>query len=220
MTVPDLTKARLLEAAGEEFAEKGFEAARVRSICRRAGANLAAINYHFGDKERLYVEAVLEAHRCGTEMLPESLLAEGDPAAQLRMYIHHFLGHVLAMKGHPKWHHTLLLREMLEPTSASETLVREAIRPRFERLEAILRRVCPEANPRRLHALAFSVIGQCLHYKMARAVSERLIGTEAYEALDVEFLTGHITAFCLAALGLAPPLDRAGESRVGEGVSA
>ena len=63
----DPTKARLLEAAGEEFAEKGFELARVRAICERAGANLAAVNYHFGDKEQLYVEALLEAHRCGLE---------------------------------------------------------------------------------------------------------------------------------------------------------
>lgn len=209
----DPTKTRLLEAAGEEFAEKGYDAARVRSICRRAGVNLAAVNYHFGDKERLYTEAVLEAHRCGSEMLPESVFANGEPAEQLRCYIHHFLSHVLALRGHPRWHHTLILREMIQPTAASEVLVREAIRPRFERLLGILRRVCREADERRLHALAFSVIGQCLHYRMAREVSERLIGNEAYEALDLEFLTEHITGFCLAALGLGPALNAAGESR-------
>ncbi len=60
MEVQDTTKDRLLEAAGEEFAEKGFEMARVRTICERAGANIAAVNYHFGDKEQLYVQAVLE----------------------------------------------------------------------------------------------------------------------------------------------------------------
>src|SRR3954449_8361048 len=123
MAPPDMTKARLLEAAGEEFAEKGFESARVRSICRRAGVNLAAVNYHFGDKERLYVETVMEAHRCGTELLPESVFQEGGPADQLRRYIHHFLSNVLALRGHPRWHHTLMLREMLQPTLASDTLV-------------------------------------------------------------------------------------------------
>src|SRR5215208_1287796 len=215
-----MTKARLLEAAGEEFAEKGFEAARVRSICRRAGANLAAVNYHFGDKERLYVEAVLEAHRCGTELLPESVFQQGEPAEQLRRYIHHFLSNVLALRGHPRWHHTLMIREMLQPTAASETLVREAIRPRFERLLGILGRACPEADERRRHALAFSVIGQCLHYKMARAVSERLIGEAAYRALDLEFLTDHITAFCLAALGLGPVLNAAGEPAAAGAASA
>src|SRR3954451_15578579 len=101
MAPPDMTKARLLEAAGEEFAEKGFEAARVRSICRRAGVNLAAVNYHFGDKETLYVQTVLEAHRSGTELLPESVFQEGEPADQLRHFIHHFLSHVTALREHP-----------------------------------------------------------------------------------------------------------------------
>ena len=76
----DLTKARLLESAGEEFAQKGFELARVRSICDRAGANLAAINYHFGDKEQLYVEVLREAHRCGLDPLNERIDDTGSPA--------------------------------------------------------------------------------------------------------------------------------------------
>ena len=65
MEAQDPTKVRLIEAAGEEFAGKGFDSARVRTICDRAGANVAAVNYHFGDKEQLYVETVLNAHRCG-----------------------------------------------------------------------------------------------------------------------------------------------------------
>src|SRR5690242_10622154 len=145
MATPDL-KTRLLEAAGEEFAEKGFEDARVRSICNRAGANLAAVNYHFGDKERLYAEAVLEAHRCGSELLPESALDDVPPEEALRRYIHHFLRHVLAMDRGQRWHQPLLLREMIRPTHACEALVREAIRPRFERLLGILLRICPNAD--------------------------------------------------------------------------
>jgi TetR/AcrR family transcriptional regulator, regulator of cefoperazone and chloramphenicol sensitivity len=50
---PDETRLQLLEAAGEVFAEVGFRDATVREICRRADANIAAINYHFGDKENL-----------------------------------------------------------------------------------------------------------------------------------------------------------------------
>jgi AcrR family transcriptional regulator len=205
----DETKTRVLEAAGEEFAEKGFAAATVRSICDRANANIGAVNYYFGDKERLYIAAVLEAHRCGMEALPESWPEDAGPAEQLRAFIRNFLVNVMAM-DQSTWHHTLMLREMLAPTSACETLVRESIRPRFERLQDILRRVCPGAGPMKLSALGFSVVGQCLHYKVAREVSQRLVGAETYARLDVEFLTEHITSFTLAALGLAPPLGRDG----------
>ena len=212
MPAMDATKLKLLEAAGEEFAEKGFEGAKVRSICSRAGVNNAAVNYHFGDKEQLYVQAILEAHRCGTELLPDEVFRQGTPADQLRRYVYNFLSNVLSMSRENRWHHALILREMLRPTSASETLVREAIRPRFDRLMSLMRQICPAAEERKLHALSFSVIGQCLHYRMAGAVSVRLVGAEAYERLDLDFLTDHITSFCLAALGLTPPLNEAGES--------
>ena len=206
----DPTKVRLIEAAGEEFADKGFDATRIRTICDRAGANVAAVNYHFGDKEQLYVQTVLDAHRCGMELGQDDAAVEAGPAEQLRSFIHHFLTHVLAINHPEDWRHRLMLREMLHPTSASDVLVRESIRPHFERLQQIVRQFCPDADARKLNALSFSVIGQCLHYRMARPVTERLIGPEAFHALDLDFLTDHITSFCLAALGSIPPLNQAG----------
>jgi AcrR family transcriptional regulator len=221
MVAQDPTKSRLLEGAGEEFAEKGFELARVRAICDRAGANLAAINYHFGDKEHLYVEVLREAHRCGLDPREGRFDPRLSPAERLRTFIHHFLDRVLAMNQPEDWQHRLMLREMLSPTPFSEVLVREMIRPRFELMRGLMREICPEADDRRLNALVFSVIGQCLHYKMARRVTERLIGDEGYRALDLDYLTDHITAFCLAALGMGPTLNQAGEpSAQGRNVSS
>ena len=54
----DRTRDRLLEAAGEVFAQKGFLAASVGEITERAGANRAAVNYYYRTKEDLYVAAV------------------------------------------------------------------------------------------------------------------------------------------------------------------
>jgi len=203
----DATKDRLLDAAGEEFADKGFEGATVRGIIERARANVAAVNYHFGDKERLYVQAVIEAHRCGIEPEPDPEAMAGLSAPDcLRLYVRHFLSHVLAVGVQDTWHHRLMLREMIRPSHACETLVREVIRPKFERLMAILRRARPDLDDRRLTASAFSVIGQCLHYKMARTIAERLIGPEAFAAMDIDYLADHIASFSLAGLGLGPAI--------------
>src|SRR3954470_6955933 len=92
-TDPIETRQRILEAAGEVFAEQGFRSATVRDICQRAGANVAAVNYHFGDKAKLY-EAVLEqALRTAVGRYPPDygLTKGADAEARLRAFIHSFL---------------------------------------------------------------------------------------------------------------------------------
>src|ERR1700733_3148246 len=110
------TRMGLLEAAGEEFAANGFESARIRSICQRAGANVAAVNYHFGDKSELYVQAVLHAHRCGGDTEDEDGATQRSPEDQLRCFIYHFLTRILAVHAPDDWRQQLMLREMLNPT--------------------------------------------------------------------------------------------------------
>jgi AcrR family transcriptional regulator len=207
----DQTKSKLLEAAGEEFAEKGFDGATVRAICDRAGANLAAVNYHFRDKEHLYEQTVLHAHRCGPAIPDGSDAFDASvcPEDALRDHIAGFLSHVVALQR-PTWHQTLMFREFVNPTRASEALVREAIRPRFDQLTAIIRRLCPGADERRVNAVAFSVVGQCLHYKLSRSIAERLVGPEAFAELDLDYLIDHISRFTLAALGHGLALDAPG----------
>ena len=52
------TRERLLKAAAQLFADRGFKKVTVRDICRAARANVAAVNYHFGDKSGLYREVL------------------------------------------------------------------------------------------------------------------------------------------------------------------
>ena len=53
----EATRERILLAAQKLFSEKGFDATSVRDITTEAGCNVAAVNYHFGGKENLYVVA-------------------------------------------------------------------------------------------------------------------------------------------------------------------
>ncbi len=66
------TRERLLRTGARLFAERGFKQVTVRDICRAARANVAAVNYHFGNKLGLYrevlqvaIDALAVDDRCG-----------------------------------------------------------------------------------------------------------------------------------------------------------
>src|ERR1041384_8445423 len=80
------TEKRLLEAAGEIFAEYGYRAPTVRQICEKAGANLAAINYHFGDKEGLYMAVLRSVPSAQAEKYPSNLGLAAQAGAEQRLY--------------------------------------------------------------------------------------------------------------------------------------
>src|SRR6478672_848939 len=98
------TRGRLIDAAGHVFAAKGFKAATVRDICQRAGANVAAINYHFGDKERLYAEVLRYAHHCAMQRHPPEMgVTPKAPAPhRLRAFVVSFLRRMFD-EGRPEW---------------------------------------------------------------------------------------------------------------------
>jgi AcrR family transcriptional regulator len=206
MTLQDETRERLIIAAGEIFAEHGFRAATVRDICSRAKANVAAINYHFGDKLGLYIEAVQAAHCGGPEMLQPNWPAGMSAEEKLRVFIRKLLEHFLDSKR-PAWHAQLMMREMAEPTEACAKLVEAYIRPMAGTLHDILRDLLPtDVTEDQQWLIGFSIVGQCLFYKVHRPVAELLFGREKYGELTVDLLAEHIGRFSLAALGHAAPV--------------
>ena len=201
-------RTRILLAAGPVFAEKGYDAATVRQICQEAEVNVAAVNYYFGDKERLYIESVKRAHRPEDE--PEELI-EWPPGTPPETKIRDFIGALLTrmLSDRAPWQRQLMLREMLNPTVACRELVRTYIRARFGQLLQILEEILPPETPdHKRHQIAFSIIGQGLHYHVAGEVVTLLIGEEEREAhCQVGDLIDHIADFTLAALGLGTPLS-------------
>src|ERR1700744_5622166 len=79
------TRRELLEAAGEVFAEVGFREATVREICRRGNANIAAVNYHFGDKKTLYLEVLRYSSARAMEKYPPLLNVGPDAPPEKRL---------------------------------------------------------------------------------------------------------------------------------------
>jgi TetR/AcrR family transcriptional regulator, regulator of cefoperazone and chloramphenicol sensitivity len=183
------------------FAERGFESATVREICRRGKANLAAINYYFGDKQRLYVEAVKRAHVNRAQMFPLPDWHAGTPPQQkLADFVLTMLRRMLSPGG-AKWEGELMIREISRPTDACQELVKDYIRPQFERLGTILAELMPDAPDSKRHLVAFSIVGQCLHYRVTAPVTQMLISDEEFHRLQPELLAEHITNLTLRGIG-------------------
>ena len=205
------TRRQLLEAAGGVFAEVGFRDATVREICRRAGANVAAVNYHFGDKEKLYAEVLRYAHSKALEKYPLLLdvAADAPPEKRLRAFVHSLLLRIFA-KGPAAWHGKLMTREMIEPSAALDSLVEERMRPMAGQLWQIVADLldCPP-NHERVRLFAFSVVSQCVFYHHCRPVVSRLFPKEEpLDAAGIERLANHIARFSLAAMKNLPATKR------------
>ncbi|MBI2826757.1 MAG: CerR family C-terminal domain-containing protein [Planctomycetia bacterium] len=205
----DDTRNRVLQAAGKIFAESGYELGTVREICEQAGANIAAVNYYFGDKKSLYLAACVEAQCVREGAVPMPEWPPGTPPAQrLRDFIHTFLRRLLE-EERPAWHRQLMLREMATPTEACSQVVEDYIRPMALVLRGIVEELLP-AGTSEVDAflIGFSVVAQCLFYHINQPIASRLMGTDEYGRLTIDKLTEHITRFSLAALGYAAPLTR------------
>lgn len=210
MASSDDPRRLLLEAAGQIFAEKGLKGATVRKICERAGVNIAAINYYFRDKERLYVEAVKEA-TCASKVHedPPSWPSGTPPSEKLREFIHVFVSRLLSQER-PAWHGPLMMREMAQPTAACAELVRDYIRPTATVLMEILGALLPPEAPRqKVFLSAFSIVGQCMHHVHCKPIIQLLVGEEEYAKLTADVVADHIAEFSLAALGLKAPRPKA-----------
>jgi AcrR family transcriptional regulator len=206
----DDTRQRLLDAAGAIFAEKGYEATSIRDICQKASANIAAVNYHFGDKRSLYVAAVRHAQSCADSENPELVWPpEMPPAARLREYIRTMLERKLD-SNKPVWHLEIMLREMAHPTEACTAVVEDYVRPMADGMRAILMDLLGHDYPdEKGRMIGFSIVGQVLFYYVHQPMIRALIGDEEYSQLTIDRLASHITDFSLAAMGLAPPLKSA-----------
>jgi AcrR family transcriptional regulator len=153
------TRGRLVGAALELFAARGFEGTTTRAIARRAGVALAALPYHFETKEALWRAAA--DHIFG--LLRERVAAraredaDGDAAARLRLVMSDF---VRFAASHPELHR-FMLREGPRRSARLDWLVERHVRPLFQTTRAAIVRaqaqgLLPEGRPEHLY---YAMIG-------------------------------------------------------------
>ncbi len=195
------TRDRLLQVATTLFAERGLKKVTVREICRAASANVAAVNYHFGDKLGLYREVLRSAidvmratfdaaRRAGDQQPPEE---------RLRRFVRVYMKRAL-LEGDHCVIHQLVTRELSDPTAAFDDLVDHGMRPRIEYLSTLVADLlrCDRRDPRVLRAVA-SVQAQTIFY-FPNPVSARLGMKQRLSADDVDTIADHIATFSLAGI--------------------
>jgi len=195
------TRERLLHASEQLFASRGFKDVTVRDIARAARANVAAVNYHFGDKQGLYREVLqvaIDAIRETNDAARRA--AEGNPPPEkLRRYLSVFLRRVL----NPEYEtvHRLIQREIDHPTPAMDALVEQAARPRLEFLGGVVAELmeCDPADPRVLRCVG-SILAQTIIWVRKNPIAERLGFAFKPTPDNIDMAARHITDFSVAGI--------------------
>lgn len=194
------TRQRLIEAGERLFAARGFAHVTVRDICAAADANVAAVNYHFGDKFGLYTEIVQTAAKVMRETGDDpDHPSAARPEDRLRGYVRGYLHRVRGADRAP-WIHQLIAREMADPTPALDIVVEQAIRPRLTYLAGVIAELLQvPVEDERVTRCATSVHAQCLSF-VPTAVGRRLYPELETDGEALDALADHIVEFSLAGI--------------------
>jgi TetR/AcrR family transcriptional regulator, regulator of cefoperazone and chloramphenicol sensitivity len=196
------TRGKLLAAAGEIFAEKGFRDATVAEICRKAGTNVAAVNYHFGSKETLYREAWRHAFARSVAAHPPDggLAADAPPEERLRVQVASLL-HRIADENNRE--SRIMQREFTNPTGLLSEVIREEIRPLQQRTAKLVRELLgPQVGGQEVQFCEVGIISQCINPVVVRSRGKK--GDETKDGPrridDIDAYARHVVTFSLAGL--------------------
>ncbi len=201
------TRERLLNEAEVQFAQKGYREVSIRDITNAVHCNLAAVNYHFGNKKNLYLEVFLTRWMPRARRVRESFMksyaAQGpaSPSTVVKALAQAFLEGPLTDEERVR-HAQLMAREMAQPSEAFEVVAERVIRPFFEELADKLRPFLPAGlGHEGLMLNVLSIFAQVLYFNFARIAVSTIVGRK----YDPEFraqLMDHIINFSLHGLGV------------------
>ena len=211
------TRERLIAAAGEVFSEKDYSVATIADICDRAGVNIAAVNYHFGDKETLYREAWRNTFRAALEKHPEDggISADAPPEERLRGLVKAFLERV---KDESNRGFYIALRELTNPTGLLEEVMETEFWPVHLRMDAVMQELLgPDASVADLQFCAISILNQCFSpilVRRTRPAKEKMDKPFPYSVEDIEAYTEHVMQFSLGGIRAVLEKGRQGTGAV------
>lgn len=201
------TRKRVLAAATRLFAERGFRRVTVRDICEEASANVASVNYHFGDKERLYRE-VVEAALTTVRGFADQAMDAGPAASAEEKLVHYVRAHLVRGPTSAAARRASVLRELFrhelsEATPVGAYMVEQALKPRLRYLAAIVQALLgPRASEETVRDCVMSIQAQCL-LPVAAPVAFDMAPPRT--RAELERLARHVVAFSLAGVHARAP---------------
>jgi len=195
----EATREKLLEVAGSIFAKRGYQAATIREICAGAEANIAAINYHFGDKLGLYTEVLQQSVRAAQLIAVQNTLDPNTPPEDILRALIRARLRSISGGDLPGWHSRLLAHELAQPTPALRHLIDKVSRPIYRRLlELIGGMVGLPPNDENTRLCAISVVGQVLAYVLPGPLLSELWPGLKMTPEQVVRIADHIADFSLS----------------------
>lgn len=202
MSNPENTKERLLASACEIFADKGFRDATVAEICEKAGANIAAVNYHFGDKEKLYDAVWRHTFDLAASVYPTDGKLPENPSFEDHLFsFSRALLRRIFSEDETGHFAKLLCHEMAAPSLALNHIAEEALFPQKQYLSnTVARFTGEEIDQEKLHLCLRSIIGQCAFYNFSRVLRERMLGKAALDEHEIDAIAKHIAIFSIGGI--------------------
>ena len=212
------TRRRVLDAAGKVFAARGFRDATVADICRSAGANVAAVNYHFGSKRKLYVEAWRHAfHRSMAAYPPDGGVRADAPAEErLRGQVRALMQRIMDPAS---LEFDIVHKEMAQPTGLLLEVLRRSVEPLRRRLRDVVRELLGRgARDERVQLCVMSIHAQCFAPHLRERQRKRMpygsrLPPALITTLGLDAVVDHIVRFSLAGIRGVEGRSRAGSMR-------
>jgi AcrR family transcriptional regulator len=199
------TRHKLLDAAGVLFAERGYHDTKTGDICQAAGANIAAVHYHFGSKEEIYVAAWRHEFERGLASCPPDggVPAEAPAEDRLRGHIQALVRRFMDPESRDL---DIAQREMSHPTGLLAEVMHRSIDPMRQMHLGIIREILgPDAAEQDVQLCEMSIHAQCV-VSLMHERQRRLAPPDVRHPpppllrVDESVLTGHILRFSLAGL--------------------
>ena len=200
MNEPRDTSSALLEAARELFAAGGYEGTSIRAITARAQANLGAVTYHFGTKERLYEAVLEEVTGPLVARLRQAAGTGPSPLDGIEAVVRAFFEH---RAEHPDWP-SLMIHELALDRSLPRP-VRRTMHDVFDIVSSLVRAGQRNGSivPGDPWLLTFSVVSQPIYFALVQPRLRDAFGLDARSRAARTRIADHIVHSVRRSLALS-----------------